>query len=210
MEEARGRRGQAAPGALRGAAPAARRPGPDRARRPARPPVAGVQAGCETQDPGATEGCVGVWGQTWRPLFGSPLLVVEEGEREGGRERGGGEGQREREREREGRIQREGVGRRADVRVELGDVPIRAEPSAMAPVCGGLRIAAQKLAPVPMGGKGATSALHEKGRVRREMGSRSPIGDSPLGDGLPKGHRLVTKSSLVMLIALFSSTFCLT
>ena len=131
-----------------------------------------------------------------------------ESEREGGS--GGGEKDREREREREGRIQREGVGRRADVRVELGDVPIRAEPSAMAPVCGGLRIAAQKLAPVPMGGKGATSALHEKGRVRREMGSRSPIGDSPLGDGLPKGHRLVTKSSLVMLIALFSSTFCLT
>ena len=36
----------------------------------------------------------------------------------------------------------------------------------------------------------------------------SPIGDSPFGNWLPKGHQLVTQSSLVMLISLLTLPFC--
>eukprot|EP00972_Heterocapsa_arctica_P030275 4458636-Heterocapsa_arctica.AAC.1 len=46
-----------------------------------------------------------------------------------------------------------------------------------------------------------------KGKVKRGMGFWSPIGDSPLGNWLPKGHQSVTKSSLVMLIPLLALPF---
>ena len=55
-------------------------------------------------------------------------------------------------------------------------------------------------------GKGGASALKAKGG----MGFRSPIGDSPSGTSLPKGHRSVTRSSVVMLIPPLSFPFVLT
>ena len=45
-----------------------------------------------------------------------------------------------------------------------------------------------------------------KGKVERDMGFWSPIGDSPFGNRLPKGHQLVTKHSLVMPIPLIIIT----
>ena len=47
----------------------------------------------------------------------------------------------------------------------------------------------------------------QKGEVKRDMGFRSPIGDSPFGKWLPKGHHLVATNSLVMLIPLLTLPF---
>ena len=44
------------------------------------------------------------------------------------------------------------------------------------------------------------------GNLKRGMDFWSPIGDSPIGNWLQEGHRLVTKNSLVMLILLLLFT----
>ena len=48
----------------------------------------------------------------------------------------------------------------------------------------------------------------QEGKVARGIGFRSPIGDSPFGNSLPKGHRSVTEDTLVMLTSLLTSPSC--
>ena len=48
----------------------------------------------------------------------------------------------------------------------------------------------------------------QKGKLKRGMFFWSPISDPPSGSWFPRGHQSVTKSSLAMLIALFSLPLC--